>query len=320
MLSLLILVTHPLSPSAQRWFVRLRYLGVFRQLKYFVKDHIIRKPYKVVRFNGEFQQELLHAIPFAYWHYRNGTLLKTISSEYTKDLYFFSKYHEEDNSIVRSPTGNENLEIPNAPHDSKLVMYKWLKVPFIEFYKNDLFKFEKEPLIIANRYNTEWGHAPISFFDLDDLDQIISQLGRYYQIIYNRPPVSRISNDKSIVLELNDDEWLRRNHPNVIILSDLESSLPLVNSYNHLQLLVYANCRKFISTHGGTATLASMFGGINLIYSKKGYEHLLGEFQNVFPKLSGCNVHVFTDKRYLIDRSRIIFEGAASNYDFGIRN
>lgn len=283
-------ILNPQIPSQQRWFIRFRYLGRLRQYRYFIKDYIIKKPYKIISYDGEFQQELLHAIPHAYWHHKNGTLLKTISSEFSKHLYFFSPDHYEDPDIKRRQEGNFNLEIPNAPHDRRLLKLKWHSVPFKKHFKNDYFKFEKTPLLIANRFNTEWDKDPISYFSLEDLKNIINVLSNDFQIIYNRPLHSHISNDNSEILELNDLEYLKSNFPDVLIMTEMFRELNISDSYNHFQILLYSQVENFISIHGGTATLASMFGGVNFIFSKEGHEHALNEFENVFPELSGAKI------------------------------
>ena len=82
-------------PKEYRYFVRDNYFSRLYQTKYFLKDYVKKAPYKTVSFQGEFQQELTFALPFAYWHYLNGTLKGTISSKFTKELYFFSPNHQE---------------------------------------------------------------------------------------------------------------------------------------------------------------------------------------------------------------------------------
>jgi hypothetical protein len=64
----------------------------------------------------------------------------------------------------------------------------------------------------------------------------------------------------------------------------------IVKNFNHLQLMVYANCNHFISVHGGTSALASYFGGVNVILSKSGIEHYFKEFETIFPALSGAKI------------------------------
>ena len=147
-----ILIFHPNLKSHIRYFLRFYYLGHLNQLKYLFADLIKKTPYKEIRFYGEFQQELLYAIPYAYWHYKNGTLKKTISSKDTKELYYFSPEHDEV-YVKRKWRGNFSLEIPHAPHNHRLCMMRWAKVPYKEIYSNSLFIFDKPILIIANQYH-----------------------------------------------------------------------------------------------------------------------------------------------------------------------
>jgi len=269
-------------------------------LKYFIRDRILQKPYKEIRFFGEFQQELLYVLPFAYWHYKNGTLKRTISSLHTKDLYFFSPDHREEFK-TRRWLGNYTLEFPHGPHAFRISEMRWKQVPLKSYYRNDRFVYDKPLLILANRYNSEWDEPPKSFFSLEILEVLINKLKSKYQIIYNRPTAGQIVNDNSKILTLNDYKWMRKNHPEVKLLQDIyKQKIVKVNGFNHLQLMVYANADHFISVHGGTAALASYFGGKNVIYSQKGFEHPLDEFKNVFPKLSGTKIYLCRTESELI--------------------
>lgn len=306
-LTLIIWVFHFNISGKYRWFIKLRVLGSFNQLKYYVKDHIIKKPYKVISFHGEFQQELIHVLPFAYWHYQNGTLLETIGSKFTKELYFFSPKHTEKYS-TRDYNDNYNLEIPNAPHDFKLNKRKWKKVPLKSQFKNEIFRYSKPNLVIANRYNSEWDSQPISYFDADTLRSFIQLFGDKYQIIYNRPPSSEMANDNSKIFELKDEQVIK-DYSEVILMSNLfEEHKDQIESYNLLQLMVYSCTSNFISIHGGTGTLASCFGGKNLIYSKRGLEHDLGEFENVFPQIADTKIIHVKDEKDLLSIASATFE------------
>ncbi|MGV3560307.1 hypothetical protein [Larkinella arboricola] len=99
--------------------------------------------------------------------------------------------------------------------------------------------------------------------------------------------------DNSEILDLNEYAWIREAHPEVLLMNDLyERHSKEVNNFNHLQLLVYANCNRFISMHGGTAAFASYFEGINIILSDpgNGMEHHFKEFETIFPQLSGAKI------------------------------
>ncbi len=296
----------PKMKKKYRDHIRDNYYCRVRQLNYFAKDYLYKKKYKTIEFYGEFDQELRYVLPFAYWHYLNGTLKKTISSRYTMELYYFSENHEEKQG-ERSWEGSVgNFEIPNMKHSLIFSYNKFARVPLKDYYKNNLFLYARPILIIANKYNFEWDNSPINYIDKNVLGKIFENYKDKYQIIYNRPLATQIVSDNSMILDLNEFEWIRNNYPDVLLMNDLyERNKKVVNNYNHLQLMVYANCNHFISVHGGTAALASYFGGINIILSKSGVEHYFNEFETIFPALSGAHIiHAKTEDellRYLKD-------------------
>jgi len=284
-------VLHPKIKRDYRYFIRDNYFSRLLQIKYFFKDYVSKKKYKVIEFQGEFDQELRYVIPFAYWHHLNGTLKTTISSKNTKEFYFFSNSHVESHTKRIWELGYSNFEIPNMTHNINFTYKKWVKVPFKSQYSNDIFVYNKPLLIIANKFNIEWDNQPINFFSKETLSQIITIFQDEYQIIYNRPLSTQIVTDNSEILDLDEHQWLKNIFPTVIQMQDLyEAHQDKVNNFNHLQLLVYANCSKFISVHGGTAAFASYFGGINIILSKRGIEHELNEFNTIFPALSDAEI------------------------------
>ncbi|AUD00508.1 hypothetical protein [Spirosoma pollinicola] len=287
-------VKYPDLPSDLGYFVRDNYYCKLVQGRYVFQDYLLKKKYKVISYHGEFDQELRYVIPFAYWHYLNGTLDKTISAKDTKEFYFFSSNHEErfDKRVWLESYSHYN--VPNMTHSNTYSFRKWARVPYKDHFKNDLFVFDKPLLVIANKYNIEWDQDPINFLDIPTLDQIIKTYESDYQIVYNRPLPSQIVQDNSETLVLDEHAWLRKNHPQVVLMDDLyrQHHPSVVNNYNHLQLMVYANCNHFISMHGGTAALASCFGGTNIILSNPnwGKEHPFNEYENLFPNLSGAKI------------------------------
>jgi hypothetical protein len=277
-------------PIDIRYYYRHTYYCQLIQLKYFFRDYIIKKPYKVIEFNGEFAPELQFALPFAYWHYKNGTLKSTCSSKHTTELYFFSPDHQEKFDI-RTNDGNYNYEMPRVLYSHNYNMHKWEPVPLKAIYANTIYTYEKPLLIVANRYNMEWDGPPISYFSKEVIAYIIDAYLDKYTIVYNRPRPKNITMDNSDIYDLDEYDWLKITYPDVILMEELfDENLGGAKNFNHLQLMVYANSEHFISIHGGTAALASYFGGVNLIYSKKGPEHHFHCYQNLYPKFSGANV------------------------------
>jgi hypothetical protein len=301
--SLYVSLFYPKVPSSLKYFYRDTYTIIGTQSKYIIKDYVIKEKYKEISFDGEFGPELQFVLPFAYWHYKNGTLKSTRSSKFTKEFYFFSPDHSEEFS-TRTNEGNYNFEVPRILYSHDYNMRKWLAVPLKDYYKNEVYKFAKPLLVIANRYNMEWDGPPISFFDIPTLDYMISALKHDYTIVYNRPRPENITEDNSESYDLNEFDWLQSEHPEVKLLQDLfDENKSSVNNFNHLQLMVYANANHFISIHGGTSVLASYFGGVNLILSKQGPEHHFNCYQTLYPQLSGAKIlHAKTNeevKRHL---------------------
>ena len=144
----------------------------------------------------------------------------------------------------------------------------------------------------------EWDGPPISFYSVEVLEYIFSKLKDKYTIIYNRPKPQNITMDNSDIYDLDEFSWIEAEHPEVILMEDLfKENKGGANNFNHLQLMVYANAEKFVSIHGGTATLASYFGGTNLILSKRGPEHHFNCYQMLYPKFSGAQIlHAKTDE------------------------
>jgi hypothetical protein len=154
-----------------------------------------------------------------------------------------------------------------------------------------VFLYDKPILIVANKYNIEWDGLPLNFFSIPTLTKMFDGYKDKYQIIYNRPATTNIVSDNSEILDLNEFEWITKKYPHVLLMKDLyEKHKGMVNNFNHLQLMIYANCNHFVSVHGGTATLASYFGGINIILSKTGVEHYFKEFETLFPALSCAQI------------------------------
>ena len=291
LLNVFALINHPRIPPKYRYYIRDNYYSRIFQSKYYFRDYFFKKKYKVIEYHGEFQQELTFVLPFSYWHFLNGTLKKTISCDATKELYFFSNNHKELHKKRDWRNNAKNFEIPNMTHCASFTYKKWAQVPLKQYYNNSIFVFEKPILVIANKFNIEWEKDPINFFDISLLDKIINRYKNKYQIIYNRPLQTQIVSDGSDILDLGEYIWLRNTHPEVILMNDLyEKNQTMVNNFNHLQLMIYANCNLFLSVHGGTAALASYFGGINIIFSKSGMEHLFNEFNTIFPSLSGAKI------------------------------
>ena len=218
----------------------------------------------------EFGYELLSSVPYAYNLFLKGDLKETISGFDTSCLYFFSPKHTETN-CNRSWDNMKKLwdtKFPNISiHRPQLDWELFSPPPFKEYYKDKSIKFEKEVIVIFNRYNKEWNGPPINYLDLPTLDTLFTMLSNEYQVIYINLTKGDKYFDGAKPMELNDDKILKK-HPNVYSLYDVMGMYPEL-SVNEIQLRIFANCTKYVSSNGGQLILSAYFGGENIIFSKK---------------------------------------------------
>lgn len=226
---------------------------------------------KVVNSNcPEFGYELLSALPYAYNLYLKGELKETISGFDTSCLYFFSPKHTETN-CQRSWDNMKKLWDTNFPniniHRSNLDWDLFSPPPLKEYYIDKSINFEKEKIIIFNRFNKEWGGPPINYLNLNTLDKLFTLLSNDYQVIYINLNKGDEYFDGAKPLFLNDDSILEK-HPKVLTIYDVLTQNPGL-TYNEVQLRLFSNCTKYISSNGGQLILSAYFGGENIIFSKK---------------------------------------------------
>lgn len=304
--TLIVLALNPWRTSRERWFLRLMYLCNLRQLAFFLNDRIKKEPYKSIAFDGEFAPELKFVLPYAYWHFKNGTLQQTISTSDTRPFYFFSPRHQEYTSMRRWNDFKYDLSIPNSfDHGIKYNYSKWMKVPLKDYYISEKISFQKPTMIISNKYNQEWEGEPINFIGTDTLAQIFDHFKERYQIVYNRPQGREIVEDNSKILPFKDID-LVRSYDEVLYLSDFfEESNEA--SFNRFQIRIYASCSAFISVQGGNSVLASYFAGQNIIYAKRGLELEMNEYNTIYPRLSGAEIHVVSTAKEIFEKALQIY-------------
>jgi glycosyltransferase involved in cell wall biosynthesis len=223
----------------------------------------------------EFGYELISVLPYAYNLFLKGELQETISGIDTSCLYFFSPKHTEVDK--QRSWGNMtqlwNIDFPNIKiHNSELDWSKFSPPPLKDHFKEKSIRFEKETIVIFNRYNYEWGKPPINYLNLETLSKLFDMLQDDYQVVYINIKGNPKYYDKGVdALNLGDDELLKK-YPKIITMNHLKDEFPEL-TYNEIQCRVFANCEKYISSNGGQLILSAYFGGENIIFSKKSREH-----------------------------------------------
>lgn len=288
-----------LSPLQAEWVLQGQFNRIWHR-RFAARDRV-RVPYREVECHTEFGPELKHYLPFAYWHYRNGTLKKTASFRGTRPFYFFSPHHVEhpsERKYILDP------DIPNAEdHNFSYNYRRWARVPLKEQYREALnFGFNRPLVIISNKFNVEWDGPPVNYLSVEVLSAIIERLLPYYCVVYNRPGESLIVTDHNEVRDLDEKSRLRERFPQLLFAEDLFAEAgERVGGFNHLQLCLYAQCERFISVQGGNSILASYFGGTNLIYQRRGQESFFNELKTIYPRLAGTTCHGFSDYDALLE-------------------
>jgi hypothetical protein len=236
----------------------------------------------------EFGYELILIVPLVYKHHLNGDRTTVITTRGMRCFYYFlpedcviEKYTKrtEKTNNVYGDIHTSNLENEIFPD------YK-------SHFKNKKLKhfFEKDILIVNNKYNTEWDSKPINFLDLNTLSEIFKILSPHFCLIYNRPRVDKIPNDNSLVYGLGDYELISKNFPNVIDMNELQEDY----SFNELQLILGSKSRGKISVQGGSSILSSFTGGFNYIYAVKGGELEHNTFNLWYTKFSNSKIRTYS--------------------------
>ena len=241
----------------------------------------------------EFGFELCFFVPFCYWLYTQGLLKKTTSGLGTSCLYYFSPEHEE----ITQRTQRHCIPLPliNYDFNKPVDMSQWVLPDYKGHFKNTVYVYDKPILILHNKYTMEWGHDPINFIDIETLDILLRYLSNTYQVIYIRPlgNEKEYTTDDNTILDLDDHTYIRETYPDVLVFQDILGEY----SYNQAQLMLHANCERFVSVHGATSLLASMFAGTNIILSRKG-KPFKSEF---YPKMSGAVIKEATTHEELVE-------------------
>jgi hypothetical protein len=277
-----------------------------------LKDRDYNERYKnkeLININShlpEFGYELISSLPYCYSLYKKGKLGDTISGLDTTCLYFFnSGKHTE----VMDKRGWHNMpklcdaKFPNIGiHTPELDMDNFLPPPLKEHYESKKIVFEKETIVICNRYNLEWGDDPINFIDIETLKSLFILLKDDYQIVYiNLKGDSRYYDDAP-PLELGDFDLIKNYYKDdVIVIQDLFKDYD--TTFNDLQMRVFAGCSKFVTSNGGQSILTSYFGGENIIFTKKCREILpeINSFYRWYHKFGNSIIKVVNTENELIE-------------------
>lgn len=255
--------------------------------------------------NIEFGYELLSAVPYSYEKYLNGELTETISGIGSEPLYYFSPKHTI-NKQPRSWYNTDKARLDGLPYTfiHKPERPKLAFPPYKEHYANKEYKWEKPTLCICNRYNREWGCDPINYFNESILNWLFENLKSQYEIIYFAVDLPEELQDNEHHIELNDREICKKH--GIKIFQDIKKE-----SWNESMLKLFANCEHYITMNGGYSIMASLFGGTNIIYTRRGVKHTkeldCNSFYRWYPNHSNQRTLVCEDHEKLKEKVKAIY-------------
>lgn len=277
----------------------------------------------IVRVNPEFGIELALAVPYAYYLHTQGRLEEVVTSRGMSPYYYFCEnvkeeftYRTIDNAAAGLNTLPNNwIHGINSLKEPGILDYtEWEVPPYEEYFKNEMFSFNRPTIFITNKLNLEHGETPYGFFDIECLYKMFIMLDeKGYDVVYKRSSIK----EKDFTIDQNEINTLRAgftdikaNVDGIGVVTDYEfteyfSHVHLLDdlvqqteqSYNLTQLLVMGNCDGFISVCGGNSILSSMFKKPTISYVHKGKELRPNYFgpNTYFQKLSNNNLHPAID-------------------------
>ena len=252
----------------------------------------------------EFGYELIMVLPYVYWLYTQNIDVTVSTCQYMKEFYFFL----DEKKCIEKYTSRTHIIPPDLPlsgiHFQNLNTEKWEVPNFKEYYSsfNLPFTYTKPLLLISNKYTEEWKKPPVNFITINILDELFSKLKNKYQIVYNRPQSKKITVDTQRYYDLGDYKLIKDKYPEVIDLNEINS----YGNYNLLQLSIASKTDKFISVQGGSSIFSSLFGGTNIILTKKGSELKFNSYY-WYNKFSNTNVFWFQEEYQFLDKIFTLF-------------
>ena len=176
-------------------------------------------------------------------------------------------------------------------------------------YYDDSLQLPENYIVISNRYNLEHGAAPVGYFDIESLYNIITYLTEQgYTVIYKRPKNTEFATDPNELVNIDitanvkdigiiTDYQLIEMLDGAYLFDDVQKNIP--GTYNETQLKIYARSSGFISMGGGSSILCSYFDTPVVIYVNTSGDIRPGYFDgdSYFNKLSNAMIYPVIDKK-----------------------
>lgn len=237
---------------------------------------------KLLEVSNEFGIEIIFYVGYYFYLFSNELLFDNVITTYEgmEAYYYFVRKEQLVFKKCKRQWVNPKIDCVMkycSLDKNSINLSCWLSPNYKKYYKNNLFKYDKELLIISNKHNIEWGSPPINFIDICCLEKIINKLSDKYQLVYirshNIDSHLQYSYDETNV-DFNDFELIKNKYNDkVIIFNDLFQNSEFKHmNYNLLKCYLFSSCDNYICVQGGATNLISYFAKHMIIYHKRGNE------------------------------------------------
>ena len=255
----------------------------------------------IIKEFNEFTWDMVRALPKANYLKENDIPFKIICKPNLSHLYDSYTDDIEERDIFQDINPKSTYSHTRPDFTTK----EWIP-PSLKKKWSGYLSFDKPTIVIQNKFAMEWNEGVFNYFSIEFLNILFNRFKNDYQFIYIRPDggSKNYYKDKNRILEFKDYEFINNNHSDVITIKDLmqeNSSL----TFNHLQFAIHSTSNIHITTSGGTACIASYFGGDVFIFdSPNGYGAGRGIWKtdSWLKLLSGASIHGFNDYHSLYEK------------------
>lgn len=275
--------------------------------------------------NTEFGFEITTYIPYFLYLYQRGLLFDHVIHTYAgmEPYYYWLPASQIDTTRTERKPQAKHFLLHNSDLVGHINHTCWVAPAYKEHFADPgmlhipLAWKEKPLLVISNKYNSEWGLAPVNFIDKGTLRSLVVLLQPSYQLVYIRPCSSDtvvgvgFSDDQNTMQEgLGDFDMLSKDFPDVLQFDKLRQANPLM-SYNEVKCRLFALCDNFITVQGGGTNMLPFFARRTVVLHIAGRELGCGFYSGFLtearPDLYADHVVVRNKEQLVLETERLFF-------------
>lgn len=241
----------------------------------------------------EFGLDMIRGLPQAHYYAENKISHQCVVKRPLEQMYKLIS----DNVKITDRFGISNPAEIYEHKGPSWIKKNWSPPPLKEMFK-DSVTFDKPTIVINNKFAGDLTEKQIkSYQDKFDPDleydvvtkskneenrknlvsvnsysltfvsEIVKRYSDKFKIIYISPIFNdSYFKDHNVVFQVDDFEYLEKNHPEVYTIKQFLEETDLTDDYNIAQFMLEATSDRHLTLVGGNCKLSSYFGGDVIIY------------------------------------------------------